>query len=233
MLETWLRRATRLQQASSIKRKEISNEKKTTSALRTHDLRNELAEELIPSLMGERCTNVEAKRVRERRNGHSSSRARNRVTILEKPIDLSHFLSAFRQRSDEPDCSLFQVCASRMRLNHFAATAVKMRTKSLPSCLQLFSLTASSDLISSRCVDCTQIPFPVEIRILLPGARPSLHKPFQVFHQRISRDKLLSLSLAKGFGEKKRSMERKETVFINVTIPRLRTFHHRVAQKRP
>jgi hypothetical protein len=41
------------------------------------------------------------------------------------------------------------------------------------------------------------------------------------------------LSLATGFGDEKRSMEWKETVFSNVPISRLSTFRQRVAQQSP
>lgn len=44
---------------------------------------------------------------------------------------------------------------------------------------------------------------------------------------------LLALSLATGFGDEKRSMEWKETVFSNVPISRLGTFRQRVAQQSP
>ena len=71
------------------------------------------------------------------------------------------------------------------------------------------------------------------MRLRLPGARPALHKLFQVLHQGIPAINLLALSLATGFGDEKRSMEEKETVFSNVTISRLGTFRQRVAQQRP
>jgi hypothetical protein len=44
---------------------------------------------------------------------------------------------------------------------------------------------------------------------------------------------LRALSLATGFGDEKRSMEWKETVFSNVPISRLSTFRQRVAQQSP
>ena len=44
---------------------------------------------------------------------------------------------------------------------------------------------------------------------------------------------LLALSLAKGFGDEKRSVEWKETVFSNVTISRLSMLRQRVAQQSP
>ena len=44
---------------------------------------------------------------------------------------------------------------------------------------------------------------------------------------------LLALSLVTGFGDEKRPMEWKETVFSNVPISRLGTFRQRVTQQSP
>ena len=84
-------------------------------------------------------------------------------------------------------CAFFRVGAASIRLIQFAL-ASSSRTKPLPSCLQLFSLTASSALISvwirrwyTRRIACAHPP-------TASWRETSFAQLFQVLHRGISRD---------------------------------------------